>query len=427
MKKINIGLLGLGNVGTGVYSIFQTNHDKISLSAQKELSIKKILVNNLNKDREVSVSPDTLTTSAKDLFNDPEIDIIVELLGGIHPAYDYIKEALKAKKHVVTANKAVIATYGRELIQIAIDNHVALRYEASVGGGIPIINTLSKPLSVNHFEEMIGIVNGTTNYILTQMTDYGLDYDEVLKAAQDKGFAEADPTSDVEGEDAAYKLSILISTAFGMEVPPASIPREGITKISKDDIEYASQFGYKIKLLATAKKSDDHLEFHVHPTLVPNTHPLASVSNEFNALFLKGNAVDELMLYGKGAGSLPTGSAVVGDIVEIAKIIGTNFDPTISIPENSGNLKPSGEGISKYYIHFRVEDKPGALGIISTAFGNNGISIETVMQRSRGEKYVPVIYILHDCTREQLNSTFDDISKDNTVKEVRSILRVEEY
>jgi len=427
LKKINIGLLGLGNIGTGVFEIFQTNGPKINLSAEKELHIKKILVNNLNKERKVSVSSEMLTTSIEDLLRDPEIDIIVELLGGIHPAYDYMKEALISKKHVVTANKAVIATHGRELIQIAIDNNVALRYEASVGGGIPIINTLSKPLSVNRFQELMGIVNGTTNYILTQMTDFGLEYDEVLKTAQDKGFAEADPSSDVEGEDAAYKLSILISTAFGLEVSPDIIPREGITKISKDDIEYASQFGYKIKLLATAKKTENHLEFHVHPTLIPGTHPLASVSNEFNALFLKGNAVDDLMLYGKGAGPLPTGSAVIGDIVEIAKIIGTNFDPTISFPENIDRLQLSGEGTSKYYIHFRVEDKPGALGIISTAFGNNGISIETVMQRSRGEKYVPVIYILHNCEREQLNRTFEEITKDGTVKEIRSILRVEEF
>ncbi len=427
MKKINIGLLGLGNIGTGVYEIIQTNGPKINLSAEKELHIKKILVNNLNKERKVSVSPEVLTTSIDELLKDQEIDIIVELLGGIHPAYEYMKEALISKKHVVTANKAVIATHGRELMKIAIDNNVALRYEASVGGGIPIINTLSKPLSINQFEELMGIVNGTTNYILTQMTDFGLEYDEVLKTAQEKGFAEADPSSDVEGEDAAYKLSILISTAFGLEVSPDNIPREGITKITKDDIEYASQFGYKIKLLATAKKTGNHLEFHVHPTLIPDSHPLASVSNEFNALFLKGNAVDDLMLYGKGAGPLPTGSAVIGDIVEISKIIGTNFDPTISFPENIDQLQLSGEGTSKYYIHFRVEDKPGALGFISTAFGNNGISIETVMQRSRGEKYVPVIYILHNCKREQLNKTFEEITKDETVKEIRSILRVEEF
>ncbi|MCG8481838.1 MAG: homoserine dehydrogenase, partial [Clostridia bacterium] len=220
---------------------------------------------------------------------------------------------------------------------------------------------------------------------------------------------------------------ILLSTAFGINVSPDQIPREGITKISKDDIEYASQFGYKIKLLSTAKKHNDELEFHVHPTLIPSTHPLASVSNEFNALFVKGNAVGELMLYGKGAGSMPTGSAVVGDVLEIAKIMGTDFNPSICIPQKrNGEYQLIGEGLSKYYIHLSVEDKPGALGMITTAFGNNGISIESVMQRSRGEKFVPVIYILHECTRQQLDKTLETISHDNTVKEIKSILRVEQ-
>ncbi|MCG8483258.1 MAG: homoserine dehydrogenase, partial [Clostridia bacterium] len=296
MKRVNIGLLGIGNVGSGVYSILNINGNKINESAEKEITIKKILVNDVNKKREFSFDRDMLTSDVESILEDPDIDIVIEVLGGIHPAYEYMKRALLNKKHVVTANKAVIATYGQDLIQTAEENNVSLRYEASVGGGIPIINTLSNPLSVNNFEEIMGIVNGTTNYILTQMTDFGLEYEAVLKVAQEKGFAEADPTSDVEGEDAAYKLAILLSTAFGINVSPDQIPREGITKISKDDIEYASQFGYKIKLLSTAKKHNDELEFHVHPTLIPSTHPLASVSNEFNALFVKGNAVGELML-----------------------------------------------------------------------------------------------------------------------------------
>lgn len=426
MKKVNIGLLGIGTVGSGVYNILNINGDKINEAAGKNIRIKKILDKEINKKRDIDLDQDMLTCNIDDILNDPEIDIVVELIGGINPAYEFIRRALTHKKHVVTANKAVIATYGKDLIQTAEVNGVSLRYEASVGGGIPIINTLSNPLSVNKFEELIGIINGTTNYILTQMTDFGLDYESVLKVAQEKGFAEADPTSDVEGEDVAYKLSILLSTAFGIDVSPNQIPREGITKISKDDIEYASQFGYKIKLLATAKKHNDELEYHVHPTLIPNTHPLASVSNEFNALFLKGNAVHELMLYGKGAGSMPTASAVVGDILEIAKIIGTDFNPSISIPQNTGEYKLIGEGLSKYYIHLIIEDQPGALGVITTAFGNNNISIESVMQRSRGEKYVPVIYILHECTRQQLDKTLETISKEGMVKEIKSILRVEQ-
>lgn len=424
MKKLNVGLLGLGTVGTGVYNIFNMNGKKINYAAGKELHILKILEKNKSKEKELSLSPGILTDDPDLVLTNPDIDIIIEVLGGIHPAYEFIKIALENKKHVVTANKALIATHGKELLKIANENQVALRYEASVGGGIPIINTLSNALNANEFEEIVGIVNGTTNYILTQMTDYGFDYSEVLKIAQEKGFAEADPTSDVEGEDAAYKLSILMTTIFGVEVDPMDIPREGITKISKDDIEYASQFGYKIKLLATARKLKDKLVYHVHPTLIPKNHPLASVSNEFNALFIKGNAVGELMLYGKGAGSLPTGSAIIGDVIEIAKIIGTDFNPCISIPEKNQNLQLSGEDSSKYYIHFRLEDKPGALGTITTAFGENGISIETIMQKSRGEQYVPVIFILHECTRQQLDKTLNQIVNYDAVKEIRSILGV---
>lgn len=425
MQNINIGLLGLGNVGKGVYNILSINTKKITNSAGKNIKINKVLVSDINKKREIDIPKELLTTHADEILNDPEIDIIVELVGGITSAYEYIKKALLNKKPVVTANKAVIATYGQELIKIAHDNKVALRYEASVAGGIPIINSLSKSLCANEFEEIIGIVNGTTNYILTQMTDYGLDYNDVLKAAQEKGFAEADPTSDVEGEDAAYKLSILISTAFGIQIEPKDIPREGITRVSKDDIEYASQFGYKIKLLATAKKTGNKLEYDVHPTLIPVSHPLASVSNEFNALFLKGNAVGDLMLYGKGAGSMPTGSAVVGDIIEVAGIIGTDANPSITVLDNSKETELIGQGKSMYYIHFLVNDNPGVLGKVSTAFGDNDISIESIEQRSRGKDFVPVIYIIHETTIEQLNKSLKEITKYDFVKEVKSILRVE--
>lgn len=425
METVNIGLLGLGNVGQGVYNILETNGEKITNSLNKNLKINKILVNNVNKKRNIDISKELLTTNVNEILNNEKIDIVVELLGGINPAYDYMKQALENKKHVVTANKAVIATHGKELIEIANKNNVALRFEASVGGGIPIINTLSQSLSVNKIEEMVGIINGTTNYILTQMTDYGMSFDKVLKTAQEKGFAEADPTSDIEGEDVAYKLAILISIAFGIQIPPANIPREGITKISKDDIEYASQFGYKVKLLATAKKTDNNLEFHVHPTLIPNNHPIASVNNEYNALFIKGNAVGNLMLYGKGAGSLPTGSAVLGDILEVSKLIGTNFNTSIAIPKNNESINYIGEGSSKYYIHMKVIDEPGVLGNISMTFGKYGISLESVIQRTRGEESVPIIFITHEISRENLDKALEELKNDNMVKGIASILRVE--
>jgi homoserine dehydrogenase len=428
MNSLKVGLLGLGNVGTGTYNIIQMNADRISANAGREIVISKILVGDKFKKRDMLLPNGILTDNPDDILSDPEIDVVVELIGGIHPAFDYMLKALNNKKHVVTANKAVIATYGDDLLDAAEKNKVSLKYEASVAGGIPIINALSTSLSGNEFIEIVGIVNGTTNYILTQMTDFGLNYDDVLKDAQAKGFAEADPASDVEGEDVAYKLSILIQTAFGLRIPPLEIPREGITKVSKDDIEYASQFGYKIKLLATAKKIGDQLECGVHPALIPVSHPLASVSNEFNALFVKGNAVDDLMFYGRGAGAMPTGSAVVGDIIDIAKRTGCGeCYATRRIPAPS-SLKFVGEGKSMYYINFLVEDVPGVLGKVSTAFGDHGISIESVMQRSKGRKIgeeVPVTYILHELTRDQMDQALAEISKYDFIKEVRSILRVE--
>jgi len=428
MDSLKIGLLGLGTVGSGVYRILAMNADKIIANAGKKIEISKILVSNTGKKRDLEIPAGLLTDNVRDILDDADIDIVVELLGGIHPAYDYMMEALGKGKHVVTANKAVIANYGESLAAAAAAGNAALKYEASVAGGIPIINALSTALSGNEFSEIVGIVNGTTNYILTQMTEFGLNYSDVLKDAQAKGFAEADPTSDVEGEDAAYKLSILISTAFGLSVPPARIPREGITKISKDDIEYASQFGYKIKLLAMAKRTGDELECGVQPTLIPVSHPLASVSNEFNALFVKGNAVDDLMFYGRGAGSLPTGSAVVGDIIEVAQK--SNFPDCCSYQpvKSSSGLNFAGGGMSMYYINFLVKDVPGVLGKVSTAFGDHNISIESVMQRSKGRKAgedVPVTYILHELRREQLDQALAEICKYDFIKEVRSILRVE--
>ena len=303
-----------------------------------------------------------------------------------------------------------------------------LRYEASVGGGIPIINALTTALTSNDFEEILGIVNGTTNYIMTQMTEYGLEYSDVLKVAQEKGFAEADPTADVEGIDVANKLSILMAIVFGIRISPDDIPREGITKISKDDITFANNFGYKIKLLCTARKSDNKLECHVQPAFVPLSHPLASVSNEFNAVFVKGNAVDDLMFYGKGAGPMPTGSAVMGDILEISSSIakGSAFD---SAPAKiNEKLEYVGEGSNKYYVRLSVTDLPGTLGKISTSFGDAGISVQSCMQVGSFDKdckTVPVIFILREVTRDLLNKTLDKIvSNHDSVEKVDSVISV---
>jgi len=321
MKVIKIGLLGLGNIGTGTYKVLEMNRGEVEAAAGAKIVIEKILEQDTKKKRDIPVDPDEFTQNPDDIFKDPEIDIVIELLGGVEPATSYMLEAMKNKKHVITANKAAIAANFDKLEKCAEENDVMFRYEASVGGGIPILNALSSVLRGNKFEEVMGIVNGTTNFILTKMTDQGLEYGDVLKDAQAKGFAEADPTADVEGHDAANKLTILIALMFGAYIKPEEIPTEGISRITKAQIEDAKAKGCKIKLIASAKDLGGKLEYSVKPTLLENSHPLAGVSNEFNAVFVRGNAVGDLMFYGKGAGPLPTGSAVLGDVIEIAKII----------------------------------------------------------------------------------------------------------
>lgn len=321
MKAIKVGMLGFGNVGTGTYQTLEMNRELIEKHVGASVEISKILVNDVTKPRQVVTPDGVLTDNVADIIDNPEIDIVAEVLGGIEPASEYMLKALNNGKHVVTANKAAVAANYDKLFKAAADNGVSLRPEACVAGGIPILNAITTVLGANKFDEILGILNGTTNYILTQMTDNGLDYADVLKDAQAKGFAEADPTADVEGIDAANKLSIMMALAFGHYVHPDDIPTEGISKITKADIDKATADGCKIKLIASAKNEDGKLTYSVKPVALPTDHPLASVSNEFNAVFVKGNAVGELMFYGKGAGPLPTGSAVMGDILMAAKEI----------------------------------------------------------------------------------------------------------
>ena len=321
MKTIKVGMLGFGNVGTGTYQTLEMNRELIEKHVGASVEISKILVNDVTKPRQVVTPDGVLTDNVADIIDNPEIDIVAEVLGGIEPASEYMLKALNNGKHVVTANKAAVAANYDKLFKAAADNGVSLRPEACVAGGIPILNAITTVLGANKFDEILGILNGTTNYILTQMTDNGLDYADVLKDAQAKGFAEADPTADVEGIDAANKLSIMMALAFGHYVHPDDIPTEGISKITKADIDKATADGCKIKLIASAKNEDGKLTYSVKPVALPIDHPLASVSNEFNAVFVKGNAVGELMFYGKGAGPLPTGSAVMGDILMAAKEI----------------------------------------------------------------------------------------------------------
>lgn len=322
MKKIKIGLLGMGNVGTGAYKTLQMNHERIEKVTGIDFEITKILEIDTERDRGVEVDKKLFTQDADVIFNDPEIDIVIELLGGYEPATGFMIKALNSGKHVVTANKAAVAKNYEELEAAAKSNNVLFRFEASVGGGIPILNALTTALLANEYEEITGILNGTTNYILSKMASEDRNFDDVLKDAQEKGFAEADPTADIEGEDVANKLSILMSLIFDKRILPKDIPTEGITKITKQDIADAQKDNKVIKLVATAIKNDNgDVDCFIKPTLLDKKHPLASVENEFNAVFVKGNAVDELMFYGKGAGPLPTGSAVMGDVIEIGRAI----------------------------------------------------------------------------------------------------------
>lgn len=321
MKTVNIGILGLGTVGGGTYEILKMNRALIEKRINREIKVVKVLEKNQERLKALGLSESQATQDPDEILKSPDIDIVVEALGGIEPSTTFMLTAMENGKSVVTPNKAAVAANFAKLKETAERNQVQFRFEASVGGGIPALTAITEALAGNAFTEVMGILNGTTNYILTKMTDLGLDYAEVLKDAQAKGFAEADPTADVEGIDVANKLSILMALAFDTYVPPSEIPTTRISGITMDEINAAKEKGCRIKLIAQATKNGDQLEYSVKPMEIPDTHPLAGVSNEFNAIYVTGNAVDEVMFYGKGAGALPTGSAIVGDILAIAKTL----------------------------------------------------------------------------------------------------------
>lgn len=428
MKKVRIALLGFGNVGQGVWKILNTNRNEIMRRSGCEVEVARILVRDLKKERDVCVPSGVITTNPSDIFEDESIKIVVELIGGIHPAREFIIKAMKSKKHVVTANKLLLATSGDELFCTAEEENVHFYYEASVGGGIPIIREINESLTANKILQIIGIINGTTNYILTKMANKGTDFFEALKEAQEKGYAEADPTSDVESFDAVYKLAIISSLSFGTKVNTESIYREGITSINPLDIEYAKKFGYIIKLLAIGKDTGSGLELRVHPTMIPSSHPLANVNDSFNAIYIKGNAVGDLMLYGRGAGDLPTGSAVVGDIISVIR---NNGDQDICInlknQQPVKKIKPVEENTSQYYIRLNVMDRPGVLGEISTILGRNNVSILTVTQQVRDEKDVSLIFITHLSKEGDLRESTKSISMLDCVNNIESIIRIDDF
>ncbi len=425
MEKVRIALLGLGNVGKGVWNILKNNREAIMKRADYDIEIAKILVRNIDKNRGVNVPEELLTTNADEIFNDDSIKIVVEVIGGIEPAKDYILNAIRKKKHVITANKMLIATNGEEIFKAAHDMGVIVNFEASVAGGIPIINSINESLTANKIEEVIGIINGTTNYILTKMTLEGMDFESALKEAQEKGFAEADPTSDVEGYDAVYKLAILTTLAFETKVDINDIYVEGITKIKPKDIEYAKELGYVIKLLAIVKDVDGKLEVRVHPTMIPSIHTLANVNDSFNAIFIKGNAVGDLMLCGRGAGELPTGSAVVGDIISVLRNDREGVNPT-AIQYTDKEIVTSGDIRSQYYLRITVKDMPGVLGKIATILGENEVSILSFIQKPKKEDFVSLVLVTHETLEGNINKSLEQIKKLEIVDKVKNIIRIEE-
>ncbi len=426
MNKIEIALLGLGNVGKGVWHIFQNNKEEITRRSGYEIEITKILVNDISKERGIDIPDGVLTTDIEEILNNDNIKIVVELLGGMHPAKDYMLRAVQKSKHVVTANKQVIALEGTELLDAARKNGVLLYYEGSVAGGIPILKGIEESLTANKIQEIVGIVNGTTNYILTKMSLENMDFNTALKQAQDKGFAEADPTSDVDAYDAVYKLAILTSLSFGINVDVKNIYREGIANISSLDIKYAKEFGYTIKLLAIAKENNGSLELRVHPTMIPIAHPLANVNDSFNAILIKGNAVGDLMFYGQGAGSLPTGSAVVSDIISILRNDMTLR--SISTVENkaaSKHIVSQDAYKSQYYLRFSVKDMSGVLGEISTIWGKNNVSISSIIQKDEKQGVVTLIIVTHDAIEGDINKSVLEIEHLDSVYNIDNLIRVE--
>lgn len=387
MKKVKIALLGLGNVGRGVWMILNSNKEEIMKRCGYEVEIAKVLVRDKNKPRGIEISDELVTTDFDEILKDSSIKIVVEVMGGMEPAREYMLRCMENKKHIVTANKMLLATGGDELFEKADENGIMFSYEASVAGGIPIIKGIDESLTANKIETLYGIVNGTTNYILSKMELEGADFDDVLKEAQEKGYAEADPTSDIEGYDAQYKLAILASLAFGSKIDVKNVYREGITKIEAVDMKYAKEFKMGIKLLAIAKETNGKVELRVHPTMIPKKHPLSNVYDSYNAVFIRGNAVGDLMFYGRGAGDLPTGSAVVSDIVSIVRNNVETENPNPVVKNNlwEREILDMGSVESKFYIRATVLDESGVLGEITAILGKHNVSIRSVIQKGDEE------------------------------------------
>lgn len=422
-KKIKVALLGVGTVGTGVYKLIQRRADVMVRTIGAQMEVSKILVHNLNKQRE-GIDASLLTDNWQEIVNDPEIQIVVEVMGGIEPARTMILEALHAGKHVVTANKDLLAAHGKELLDAAEEKHCDLLFEAAVAGGIPIIRPLKQCLAGNEIDEVIGIVNGTTNYILTKMFEENMSFEEALAKATELGYAEADPTADVEGLDAGRKVAIMASIAFHSRVVFDDVYTEGITKITSDDIAYAKEFDSVIKLLGVAHNTEGGIEVGVYPMLLNKEHPLASVRDSFNAVFVHGDAVDDAMFYGRGAGELPTASAVMGDIIDVARNIEYGCNGRISCTcYRETPIKKFDEVENKFFLRMQVKNQPGVLASIATVFGSHGVSIARVVQKHIKGDQAELVIVTDKVREDYLKNALEQLRDSENIFEISSAIR----
>lgn len=423
--KIRVGLLGMGTVGRGVYRLLLDNGPLITRRVGVPLEVTRVLVRDRFKDRGITLPDGMLTDCPDDILYDPAIDIVVEVMGGTGLARELVLKALAQKKSVVTANKDMMAVYGKELYAAAQANGRDLFFEASVAGGIPIIRVLKECLAGDRIRQVMGIVNGTTNYMLTRMSREGADFDAVLRAAQAAGYAEADPTNDVEGYDAARKIAILASIAFNTRISLDDVYVEGITRITAEDIRYAAELGYVVKLLGIARDTTEGIEVRVHPALLPQSHPLAAVNDVFNAVFVEGEAVGETMFYGRGAGELPTASAVVADVIDAARNLRYRVPGIISCTcFTERPVKPMGRVVSRNYLRLRVVDRPGVLAQIAFVFGENQVSLASVIQKQTVGAMAELILITHDVAEENLHRALKTLAELPVVDRIFNVIRV---
>jgi homoserine dehydrogenase len=427
-QPVRVGILGCGIVGTGLYRVLTENAEGIARRAGGPIEVAAVADIDWDRPRDVDIPEGLRATDGLALCQDPAVDIIAETIGGVGVARKFVLAAIAAGKSVVTSNKELMAKHGDEILDAASEAQVDVEFEGAVGGVIPIIRSLKESLEANRIERIIGIVNGTTNFILTKMSQEGRDFADVLAEAQALGYAEANPAADVEGIDSQNKIAILAAIAFGTRVSVEDVYREGITRIAAADIEYARQMGYVVKLLAIANRCDGEIEVRVHPALLATSHPLASVNGVFNAIFVHGDACDDVMLYGRGAGSMPTGSAVAGDVVDCARNIRKGARARVPCTcDGRSPVRDMDDVVAPAYVRMLVRDRPGVLGSIATILGQEGVSIQSVIQRARvGEDLAEIVWVMHPCPWRHLRTALDTIASMGIVDSIPGILRVQE-